>query len=278
LTTLADRHEPPDPNEDPAMRKRTDLAIWSTVVVASLGLHAVAFGGLGGRRDGFGSRKSRPPALVEMSVAKPPEAKPEAPKPEPPKPAAKAPRLALARPARVKAAPPPPAAPAATPPPAAETPADFTGVTMTNDGPGEGWSSATGNGNAMKGPVGRPGARVTHRNVDGGDADLGRTPGPPVVAASDLSRPPVAPDLTDALARHYPPEARAKGIAGRAVLRVRIQPDGRVADMKLESETAPGFGAACQATLRGAPWSAPVDRQGRSVATYVKYTCRFEVQ
>ena len=272
------RHDDPDsdPNEDPVMRKRTEIAIWSTVVLASLGLHAVAFGGLGNRHDGFGARKSRPPTLVEMSVSKPPEAKPEAPKPEPPRPTARAPKLALARPARVKAAPPPPDVPAA-PPPAAESPADFTGVTMTNDGPGTGWSSATGNGEAMKGPVGRPGARVTHRNVDGGDADLGRT-GPAVVAAADLSRPPVAPDLTAALARHYPPDARAKGLAGKAVLRVRIQPDGHVGDTKLESETAPGFGAACQATLRGAPWSAPVDRQGRSVATYVKYTCRFEVQ
>jgi len=259
------------------MRKRTNVAIWSTVVVASVGLHAVAFGGLGGRPDGFGARRPRPPTLVEMSVAKPPEARPQAPQAEPPKPAARSPKLALARPARVKAAP-PPAAPAAAPPPAAESPADFTGVTMTNDGAGAGWSTATGNGEAMKGPIGRPGARVTHRDVDGGDADLGRTPGPPIVAAADLSRPPVAPDLTAALARHYPPDARAKGIAGKAVLRVRIQPDGHVGDTKLESETAPGFGAACQATLRGAPWSAPVDRQGRSVATYVRYTCRFEVQ
>jgi len=259
------------------MPRRRDVAIWSTVVVVSLGLHAVAFGGLGGRSAGFGSRKSRPPTLVEMSVSKPPDAKPEAPKPEPPKPADKAPKLALAKPARARAAT-PPAAPAAAPPPAAETPADFTGVTMTNDGAGAGWSTATGNGEAMKGPVGRPGARVTHRDVEGGDADLGRTPGPPVVAAADLSRPPVAPDLTAALARNYPPDARAKGIAGKAVLRVRIQPDGQVGETKLESETAPGFGAACQATLRGAPWSAPVDRQGRSVATHVKYTCRFEVQ
>lgn len=251
------------------------MALWTAVVVASVGLHAVAFGGLGrGRSDGFGRdrvKKARPPSLVEISVA-PAKETPPAP-PQPARPALKAPpRVAMARPARIEAA------KTAPPPPAAETLADFTGVTMTNDGPGGGWSSATGNGEAMRGPVGRPSVRVTRRNVDGSGADIVRHPGPPVVAASDLSHPPVAPDLTAALARAYPPEARATGMAGKAVIHARIQPDGHIADMKLLSESAPGFGAACQSTLRGSTWSPPVDRQARAVATYVNYTCRFEVQ
>ena len=51
--------------------------------------------------------------------------------------------------------------------PQAETPADFSGTTLTNDGPGEGWASAVGNGEAMHGPIGRPGAKVTNRAQDG---------------------------------------------------------------------------------------------------------------
>jgi outer membrane biosynthesis protein TonB len=262
----------------PSRLRRGELATWSAVVVASVGLHAVAFGGLGGGgTDGRPTvKKVRPPSLVELSVA---SAKEAAPLPPAPRPSIKAPpRATMARPARIKAAPAVPPPPSAAPPPAAEALADFTGVTLTNDGPGAAWSSATGNGEAMRGAVGRPGARVTRRNIDGNGADIVRHPGPPVVAAADLSRPPVAPDLTAALARAYPSEARTKGIAGKAVIHARIQPDGRVADMKLISETAAGFGAACQSTLRGSTWSPPVDRQARTVATYINYTCRFEVQ
>ncbi len=260
------------------MRTRNEIASWSVVVIASLGLHAVAFGGIGGRADGFGRKKSRPPTLVEMSVAKPREEPP--PPPPPAKVAQKsAPRLAMARPARTAAAkitaPPPPAS--AAPPPEAETPADFTGVTMTNDGPGAGWSSATGNGQTMNGPVGRPGARVTRRNVDG-DGSSNHHAGPPVVGEGDLSRRPAAPDLTDVLARAYPSDARKKGISGKSVIRARIMPNGRVTEMVTLSESTSGFGAACQKTLRDSIWVPPLDRDARAVSTFINYTCRFEVQ
>jgi TonB family protein len=203
-------------------------------------------------------------------------APPKAPSPPPadaPKPAAPKPRLAVARPAaRAHAAPPP----AAEPPAAAETLADFTGQTLTNDGPGAGWSSATGNGQKMNGPVGRPGARVTHRVVDGTPGGTGS--GPPVVGLGDLSRIPVAPDLSDKLAAAYPPDARARGLEGKAVVRARIAPDGRARDLTVISETARGFGAACEATLRGSEWSPPLDQSGGAVSTVINYTCRFTVK
>jgi TonB family protein len=269
-----------EPHEDPVMRKRTEIAIWGTVVVASLGLHAVAFGGLGGARtDGFGKPKMKPATFVDVSIPKPKEAPPP---PAPAKPAAQAPKLAMAHPARAKAAPPPSAPPpSAAPPPADESPADFSGVTMTNDGPTSdaGWASATGNGQAMKGAVGRPGAHVTHRNVEGTGEQLVRHPGPPVVAVADLSRRPVPPDLVEAIRQAYPADARAKGIPGKATVSVRLAPDGRGNDVKIVSASAESFGAACQSVLRGAPpWSPPVDRQGQAVSTVVNFTCRFEVQ
>lgn len=256
------------------MRRRIELSIWGVVVATSLGVHAAAFGGFAtsAAGDGRGATKRRPPALVEMTIP------PAPPPPVAPAPAAPAaPKLARAVSARpvvrtARAAPPPSEAP----PPADETIADFSGVTMTNDGPGAGWASATGNGQTMNGPVGRPGARVTGRNVNGDPASSRQ--GDPIVGAGDLSRAPAAPDLSEALARAYPPEARNRGIEGKAVIRARITPEGRVAELTLISETAPGFGAACQKTLRGSSWSPPLDRDARPVSTFINYTCRFDVQ
>jgi TonB family protein len=261
-------------NEDSKMSTRGQWLIWIGVVGASVGAHAVAFGGLGRagwHDDGFGKAK-RKPAMVEMNVEPP---KPKAPPPAlTPEPAVK--RLALARPARAHApaaAPPPPSA---APPPAAESPADFTGQTLTNEGPGPGWASATGNGEKMNGPVGRPGARVTQRVVDGEPGGTGN--GPRVVGLADLSHAPTPPDLAGALEAAYPPEARAKGIAGKAVVRARVMPDGRVRELAIVTESANGFGEACQRILRDSHWSPPVDREGKPVSTFISYTCRFNVE
>ena len=87
---------------------------------------------------------------------------------------------------------------------------------MTNDGPGEGWASAVGNGEAMHGPIGRPGAKVTNRAQDGDGADKASpAKSAPVVALASLSRPPEPPDLNDALERHYPEAAREQGTPAR---------------------------------------------------------------
>jgi TonB family protein len=207
-----------------------------------------------------------------MTVAPPKMPRPPAATPPP---ALPKPHIAVARSAaRVHAATTP--RPAAEPPAAAETIADFTGQTLTNDGPGAGWASAAGNGQKMNGPVGRPGARVSHRIVDGTDG--GRGSGPPVVGLGDLSRTPIAPDLSDKLAAAYPPEARAKGIEGKAVVKARITSEGQARDLAVVSETAPGFGAACKATLHASVWTPPLDRNGQAVSTVINYTCRFKVE
>jgi TonB family protein len=98
------------------------------------------------------------------------------------------------------------------------------------------------------------------------------------VGLADLSVPPKAPDLTDALAAAYPVDARSNGLTGKAVVRARVMPDGGVRELALVSESAPGFGAACQQTLRSSRWSPPLDRQGHPVSTFINYTCRFNVQ
>jgi TonB family protein len=237
--------------------------------IVSVGIHVALVASIGGADKGAAARQHRRPAEVTMTV--------EPPKPAPPPPAARAPdpkpavkRLAIkAAPRAVEKA--------APPPPQAETPADFSGVTLTNDGPGPGWGSAVGNGQAMHGPIGTPGAEVTGRSVAGAAEGTGPI-GPKLVALASLSRPPLPPDLNDALERHYPAEARRQGTPGQAVLKARILPDGHVRDLVVVSQTAPAFGEACRATLKESTWSAPLDKGGEPVATFVTYTCRFEVR
>jgi protein TonB len=248
--------------------ERGTTRVLALLVVASIAAHAALFATLGrsAAAPDAGTRKRRP-AQVIMEVAPPRSAPPPIAKEPPPplKPVAR--RIAARAPAPAEA--PPPAA--AAPPP--ESPADFSGVTLTNDGAGPGWASAVGNGAAMHGPIGRPGAPVVQRAVEGSEAQ-----GPPLVALASLSRPPAPPDLADVLERHYPEAARRQGLAGQAVLKARITPDGRARDLMLVSQSTNGFGDACRATLRDSIWTAPLDRDGRPVATLVTYTCRFEVR
>ena len=129
----------------------------------------------------------------------------------------------------------------------------------------------------MHGPIGRPGAKVTGRARDGATGPAAAKVAP-VVALASLSRPPAPPDLNDALERHYPEGARKQGTPGQAMLKARITAEGQVRDLVVVSQSAPGFGDACRATLRESTWTAPLDRDGQPVATFVSYTCRFEVR
>src|SRR4029079_15910817 len=105
-------------------------------------------------------------------------------------------------------------------------PAHFSGVTFPNDGPGDGWVWAVGNGASMHGPIGRPGTR-THAAAPPAEQPAG----PPLVELGSLSRPPAPPDLADVLERHYPDAARRQGLSGKAVLRARITAEGRARDL-----------------------------------------------
>jgi TonB family protein len=248
---------------------------WAALLGTSFGIHAVGFAKLSGMGGPAQAKVASKPAFVEMTSAP----KPVAPAPELPpateKPAPRAVRRVAAMAPRSAPSAEAPARAAA--PPAAETPADFSGTTLTNDGAGAGWASATGNGAAMNGPVGRPGAQVTSRHVEGTPQTVRPTPAP-VVAVADLSRLPEAPRLEDALERNYPAEARQSGQAGKAVVRAHITPEGSVRDLLVVSESAAGFGRACRDTLTGSRWTPPLDRDGHAVATVINYTCRFEVR
>ena len=217
---------------------------------------------------------------VEMEIA---SQEPEPPPPPPP--AAEPPKPQeppSARPkAAPKAAPKPIEQPAPQPQdakPAEEAPVDLTGVTLTG-GDGSSWSSVVGNGTEMKGPAGRIG-KVTDKAKPGAqDGAVGGQGVAPVVAEASLSRKPVPPDGMDALlVQYYPARARSQGVAGSALLRLRILPDGQVANMRIVRQSDDyGFGDACMKLLKLRRWQPPLDRHGNPVATEISYLCEFEV-
>lgn len=255
---------------------RSEIPWLAGLLLISLAVHVVAVVSIGTGQAGP-ARRVKAPTLVTMTVAPA--------KPAPPTaveqgalgvPQRVASKHAAARPAKAAVAAPRPAAAE----PEAETPADFTGVTLTNDGPGVGWASATGNGAAMNGPIGTPGARVTGRSRSGMTGGAGPGPksdGPPILSLADLSKPPRAPILSEMLERNYPDEARKRGLPGKAVMRLRVMPDGHLRDLIVVAESGGGFGEACKRTLRDSLWSPPLDREARPVSTFVSYTCTFEV-
>jgi len=243
--------------------KRHRLLPW-TIVVSFL-LHGVAYASLG--KAPAISRPEHRKTLVRFEVAPPPTPPPppvEEPKPEPPKP-----KLRAAEP---KAAPPPAAA--APPPPAPEPPVSE-GVTLAGEGAGNAFSMPLGNGGALQ-PI-RPRAPAPV-NVPAPVAPAPRVTEAAVVAVGDLSSRPSPPSLGAQLERNYPSDARQRGLSGSAKVRARIDPDGVVRRVTLVEESAAGFGVACSKTLSGSRWAAPKDKAGRSVATEIRYTCRFVVQ
>ena len=102
--------------------------------------------------------------------------------------------------------------------------------------------------------------------------------GPEMVSAHDLSKAPRPPQLDLVLERNYPADARRSGMPGTAILSVQILADGSVGVVHRVSQTTPRFGDACERTVRSGPWSPPLDRADRPVATLITYTCRFEVK
>lgn len=196
----------------------------------------------------------------------PPKPEPEPAKPEPPKP-------------EPRAAKPKPVAEAAPPPPEVAAPVAKTdGVTLAGEGTGNAFSMPLGNGGSLE-PTLRPRAPAP-LNVPAPTAPAPTrvVTEPPVVAVGDLSSRPSPPSLADALQRNYPASARQSGQSGTAKVRARIDPDGVVRRVTLLEESGAGFGAACSRTLNGSRWAAPKDKAGRSVATEIRYTCRFVVQ
>lgn len=241
---------------------------------SSFVLHGVAYASLS-----LAPRHARVASLqseVTFEVNEPPPALPrEEPeqeaKDEPAKPEPKLAKLEPARPTQRA----PSAAPTPNAPKAEAAPLDLSGVTLTNDD-GPSFGMALGNGRAFQGPIGS--GRAVAAQQAAMPAPATAPVGPMLVAAADLSERPTPPALDAALRRNYPREARERGIGGSARVRARVEPNGSLRQVRVESESFSGFGDACQKTLAVSRWSSPRDREGRAVATEIRYTCRFVVE
>ncbi len=264
------------------------LTKWHAVgLVGSVAVHLGAFGWLATVPNT--SRPPSGPSVVEFEV---PPAPAPAPVPEPaPEPEPEPEPAAPAIPAAVAAAPDPAPEPAPEPEPepaepaaAEEAPVELAGLTLTNDGPGAGWSSTTGNGRKMVGPIRRPpklkpaSRERSERPVAAvGPRRPAKAATPALVPVTDLSQRPTPPPLGGKLTSHYPPDAKRRGEEGIAVVLARIEADGRIRIASVASESGLGFGEACRQTVIGSVWSPPLDAQGRAVATQIQYTCQFRV-
>jgi TonB family protein len=245
--------------------------VFSWAFAASVAAHGVAYASLTGRA----LEPAAPVSIstVSFEVNTPPPVEPEAPPNLAEAPAARSVTTAPVA-ARVTKTEPPARTPAQTSP-AASPALDLTGVTLTND-TGNGFAMPTGDGSALRGPIGMGGNRAGP--VSSALPRPARTSeAPALVPLRDLSEHPRPPALEDLLRANYPEEARERGLRGNASVRARIDADGVVRAVHVVVESAAGFGLACQHTVSGSRWSPPRAQNGDAVATEIVYTCHFEV-
>ena len=240
-------------------------------VAASLGLH----GWLMSASPSTASERRRvelPPLLMQLSEPEPPK-----PEPTPPEPKVEPkPPHVVATPAKPA---PTPESPPEKPPEAA--PPELTGTTLTSDTDST-WSAPAGSGNERDGLIQTgavaafaPPTPIVAAKVSTPSATSQSLARPEPTPLAQLSRKPSPPPLAEALERHYPVAARRLGRSGEAAVRARIEANGLLSEAQLKSETAEGFGAACRQALMNSRWTGPLDRDGRPVATYITYRCKF---
>jgi len=247
-------------DEDEENHRSKNLLGW--IVPASVALHVAVVVLLPHSRSVALSLRPPQSVILEMQDTPPPPP----PKPKPVDTTEKP--LPAPSPQRAAAAAKPDQRQEATPPrPQFEAPLDFSSMTFSNDGPG----LALGTPRSALDPAPKSAASTP-----------AAAPPPPAaptfVPLASLKRAPRSPAGLDAeLEKNYPSEARRSGISGNAVLKVELQPDGRVGRVDVVSESYAGFGQACTRTVKSARWEPPLDRDGHPVATEIKYVCRFEV-
>jgi len=240
----------------------------SAVAIFASGLaHVLGWLSLGDRIPSL-EHRSPPASVVDFEVPPPAPVRDD---PPPPAPSPPVPSKVVPRPAPPKEKPEAKAAP--EPPPVAP----LSGVTLTGNASNTTWASPAGNGEIMNAPLPAIGSGPPSK----ADAPP-PSPAPvareaQVVPLRDLSTKPRPPSLDAVLQRNYPADARGRGLGGSAVVAARIEPDGAVRTVRVQSESDAGFGEACRRTLLASRWSPPLDASGRPALTEIRYTCRFQV-
>ncbi len=75
----------------------------------------------------------------------------------------------------------------------------------------------------------------------------------------------------------YPEEARRLGIEGEVKLRLVVDEEGAVRDVKVLRDPGHGFGQVAQRCVRSYCRFRPARKDGEPVATEIPYTIRFEL-
>jgi outer membrane biosynthesis protein TonB len=235
-------------------------------VVAALGVH-FAFSALQFRRPELAPSQVLPWQLVEVEASPEP---PPAPVSEPAHAEEALPSKQIApvhafSPRVASAAPPSDTASGAG---QAEEDSDAAAVEATEFSDSD-WAMASGTGTTLGG------GRTTSRFGGGGVARGGT-----LLAARDLSREALPPDLSPLVERNFPQIARMYRVEGRVIVSALLDENGVPSDVRVDSVTpeGKGFGEACARTVHQGPkWRPKLNRDGRPVATSVTYTCSFRL-
>jgi protein TonB len=75
----------------------------------------------------------------------------------------------------------------------------------------------------------------------------------------------------------YPEAARRSGLEGKVVLRLLLDADGRIAEATVLQDPGHGFGAAAVETVKRHCRFEPGRRGDEKVATWIRYTVRYEL-
>jgi len=246
---------------------RKQKGFWSpTTILVSVLLHVLLGAGFLAASQNVEARKKKAEELVDfMEIEEEKPKEPEAPKPEPPPP------------------PPPPEEPEAPPPvakgfqtlqPPQEPPKEIPKIDLNQTAvKAEDFSGVGTEGGVAKG-------------VEGGVAqDASDREAPPDAGTYELSAVEEQPDLRNRtevgrqISRQYPPLLRDAGVTGQAMLRFRVNEDGRVdaGSITIESSTHEAFGDAARKVIERAQFR-PAKVGGRPVKVWVTLPITFTLQ
>lgn len=268
-----------DPLAEPRRTPGARLARLVVVVALALAAHGLllaAFFGASAAMDALA--RARPPdsEAIEVAVVEPPPPPPPPEPPPPEKPAAPAPPPPPRPVKKAPAAPPPDPVKARPPPvPLSEPPRPVVGLDFesTVEG-GAGPAFATGNT--------RMGTTERKAEKPGAAAPLPPSDPPPSAnrAATHLPTAGVAlvkPERQKQVVPVYPEKYRQQGIEADVVVRVTIDPEGRVKSVEIVTPAGyPEFNDAARAAARGEVFS-PALRDGKPIEYTLTYTYRFRL-
>ena len=215
-------------------------------------------------------------AIIEMQVEErkppPPELKPE---PEPPPPPPEPPRVVPRRMAAAERIPRPAPEPPAPPPPNQEAPPSDAppvfGVTMSSVVSGEA---------GMAVPVGNTLMTKNRKSGPPGETKpYAATGAKPFVPVSDvyIARMPKTVREVNSI-EVYPEDARRMGIEGRVTLKIGIDENGDVKEVKVVGKAGHGFDEAARDAMRKFKFTPALTSDGKAVPCRITYTFTFEVQ